>query len=273
MAVQMVVALAQALNPNLAQYMRQVASLARKMGESMHVEAAQLDQIEMAGLIHDIGLLSLPKELQLKDPKMLTEEQYRNYCEHPVTGSIILESIDSLAEAGEMVLFHHELLNGKGFPNGLSKDQIPLGAKILLAASDYCHIIATWPRSMRQLVGHARRQLGAEEWKRFAFSQDPESIIEASAEILLLKDPEGKYDKAVVKALIEVIHEDKTTRPTSMVQLDDLKGGMILMEDLHLEDGRLLITRGTKLVATTIQTLQGLGTREMISKEIFVSLP
>lgn len=272
-AVQPLAAFAQAVNPQLGQFMMLVAPLARNVGERFHLEAAQLDRIEMAAMIHDIGLLSLPGELQNKEPNLLTAEQYRLYCEHPVIASMALEGVAALADVGEMVLFHHEYMNGKGFPNGLSGDQIPLGSRILLAASDYSRIISFWPRKMGRLVSHARRQLGVEEWKRFTYTDDPESIIEASAERLLLKDPEGKYDARVVKALIRVIHQKKNIDPADMIDLDDLKAGMVLMDDLRLEGGRLLITKGTKLVDASVQTLQGLGAREMIPREIYVCIP
>jgi hypothetical protein len=272
-AVGMLVSFAQAVNPQLGQFMMQVAPLARKVGERFHLEAPQLDRIEMAAMIHDIGLLNFPKELQNKDANSLSAEQYRLYCEHPVIASMALEGVPSLADVGEIVLFHHEYMNGKGFPNGLGGNQIPLGSRILLAVSDYCRIIAFWPRKMGRLVSHARRQLGVEEWKRFTYTDDPESIIEASAERLLLKDPEGKYDAKVVKALIRVIHQKKNIDPADLVDLDDLKAGMVLMDDLRLEGGRLLITKGTKLVDVSVQTLQGLGAREIIPREIYVSIP
>lgn len=272
-AVGLLVSFTQAANPQLGQYMVQVAQLARKVGESFHLETPQLDLIEMAGMIHDIGLLGLPKELQNKDANSLNDEQYRLYCEHPVIASMTLEGVESLAHVGEIALYHHEYMNGKGFPNGLSGDQIPLGSRILLAVSDYCRIISFWPRNMGRLVSHARRQLGVEEWKRFTYTEDPESIIEASAERLLLKDPKGKYDARVVKALIRVIHQKKNIDPADMVRLEDLKAGMVLMDDLRLDGGRLLITKGTKLVDASIQTLRSLGVREMIPREIYVAIP
>jgi HD-GYP domain-containing protein (c-di-GMP phosphodiesterase class II) len=272
-AVQLLTSFVQAVNPELGQHMMQVALLTRQVGKGFGLEAQQLDQIEMAAMIHDIGLLGLPRELQNKDDRLLTEEQYRLYCQHPVIASIALEGVEQLAPVGEIVLHHHEYMNGKGFPNGLSGDQIPLGSRILLAVSDYCRIITSWPRNMRQLVSHARRQLGAEDWKRFAFSDDPENIIQASAERLLLKNAENRYDPEVVRALIGVIHQKNNIDPAEMIRLDDLKAGMVLMDDLRLEGGRLLITKGSKLVDATVQTLQGWGARGLIPHEVYVAKP
>ncbi|MGD9364234.1 MAG: HD domain-containing phosphohydrolase [Desulfobacteraceae bacterium] len=272
-AVRLLTSLAQAINPQLWQHLIEVSKLARQVGEHMGLENAHIDQVEIAGMIHDIGLLSLPKELQNKDAGLLTEKEHLQYCEHPVVASIALEGLESLSHVGEIVLYHHEYMNGKGFPSSLNGDQIPLGSRILLAVSDYCRIIATWPRNMGRLVSHARRQLGVDEWKRFSFSDDPESIIEASAERLLMNNREGKYDPVVVKALMDVIHKKNNIDPADMIPLDDLKAGMVLMDDLRLDGGRLLLTKGTKLVDASVQTLRGLGAREMIPRHIYVSIP
>lgn len=272
-AVGLLFSFARTANSGLGQYMKQVAQLAREIGEILQLDATQLDHIEMAGLIHDIGLISLPGEFLKKDVNSLTQKQLQLYGQHPVIASVALESVESLTPVGDIILFHHEYMNGKGFPNGLSGYQIPLGSRIILVASDYCRIIATWPRNMRRLVVHARRQLGMEEWKRFTFSDDPEKIIEASAEKILLKNSDKKYDDEVVNALIRVIHKKNNIDPTSLVGIDDLKSGMVMMDDLHLKGGRLLITKGTRLTGTSIQTLQGLESRGIIPHELCVAIP
>lgn len=272
-AVQLLYGFAQAINPKLGQYMMQVAKLAREVGAEMKLEASYVYQLEIAGMIHDIGIIALPKELQDKEVNLLTEKQYLLYSEHPIIASIALEGVESLSLVAEMVLYHHEYMNGKGFPNNLIGDQIPLASRILLAVSDYCSILSTWPREMRRLVTYARKHLGVEEWKRFTFSDDPESIIEESAKRLLIIDAGGKYDAAVVKALIRVINRKNNIDPTDMVLLAKLKAGMVLMDDLRLEEGRLLITKGTKLVDASIQTLQLLGDRGLIPGKIYVAIP
>lgn len=272
-AVGLLASFAQAVNLELGQYMLQVAQLARKVGAELDLTAAQIEQVEMAGMICDIGLLGLPRELHNKPADQLTDKQYRLYCEHPVIAAITLEGIEALSPVGEIVLHHHEYMNGKGFPNGLAADQIPLGSRILLVVSDYCRIMASWPRNMRQLISHVRRHLIPEDWKRLTFDDDPESIIEASAHLLLLRNTEGVYDAGVVKALIRFLQKEKNIQPADLVPLEDLESGMVLMDDLHMEGGRLLITKGTKLVAASVQTLQALGERGLIPCKICVAMP
>lgn len=272
-AVQLLFCFMETLNPQLSRLMHQISLLAHQVGRQMGLDADLSRQVEIAAMIHDVGLLDLPKDVQNKEVKLMTEEQYRLFCEHPVTASITLEKVEPLAGLSEMVLHHHEFRNGKGFPAGLSGGEIPIGSRILLVAGDYCHIIATWPRDMRKLVSHARRYLSSEDLKSFAINDDPETIIVEAAERLMIKDPEEKYDPKVVKALMHVIHREKNIAPTEMVALNKLKTGMVLMDDLRLKGGRLLITRGTTLDPASVQSLQRLAEREMIPQQLYVSLP
>ena len=272
-AIALLFSFAQAINPKLGPFMMDVAQLSTKVGKVLQLDAVQVYQLETAAMIHDIGLVTLPMELQNKDVNVLTELQFRQYSQHPVVAATALESLESLADIGEMVLFHHEYMNGKGFPNGLSGETIPIGARILLVVSDYLQVKSTWPRKMRQLVNYARRYLGADEWKTIPFSDDPETIIEAAAQKLLMMEINEKYDGQVVNALIQILQKEKNVNPADLVRLGKLKSGMLLMEDLHLEGGRLLLTKGTALNGSVVQTLQSFGDRKLIPDKIYVQMP
>ena len=272
-SIRLLVSMVETLNTKLGKQMREVAQLARKVAEELKMPAAELDKIEMAGMIHDIGLLGFPDELWCKEIKQMNDDQFRMFSEHPVIGSIILESVDKLADVGEIVLFHHEHVNGKGFPNGLRNAQIPLGSKILLAVSDYLNIVTTWPKDARKLIAYTRRHFDASVWKTFTISDDPEVIIEEAAEKKLLIAVNQKYDLEVVSALIKVIRKSKNIDPSYTVSLQDLKAGMALMEDLRLNDGRLLLTKGTRLKEATVESIQSIAERGMIPDKLVVSIP
>jgi response regulator RpfG family c-di-GMP phosphodiesterase len=272
-SIRLLASLVETVNPKLGKQMRQVAQLGRKVGEVFQLETVDLDQIEMAGMIHDIGLLGFEDDLWYKDIKQMSLEQDHMFREHPVIGSIILESVDKLAGVGEIVLFHHEQVNGQGFPNGLRGSQIPLGSRIIHAVSDYSGIIATWPRDARKLIRFIRRHFDASVWKSFTVSDDPDVIIEEAAEKKLQIGTHKEYDKEVVDALIQVIHKDKNIDPSYTVGLNEIKAGMALMEDLRLKDGRLLLTKGTRLKETTIQSILTIGERGMIPDKLVVSIP
>jgi response regulator RpfG family c-di-GMP phosphodiesterase len=272
-SIRLLASLVEILNPKLGRQMRQVAQLARQVAEAFELEKPELDTIEMAGMIHDIGLLGFPEELWCKEIHQMSEEQGRLYGDHPTIASILLENVEKLAGVGEIVLYHHEYYNGKGFPNGLKGAQIPLGSRIILAASDYCRILSTWPRDMRKLMAYTRRHFDAETWKGFTISDDPDAIIEEAAEKKLLLDCNEKYDVEVVSALIRKVRENRKIDPTFVVALNKVRAGMVLMEDLKLNDGRLLLTRGTQLKATSIQSIISIGERGLIPDKLTVSVP
>jgi response regulator RpfG family c-di-GMP phosphodiesterase len=272
-SIRLLVSLVEILNPKLGRQMRQVAQLARQVAEVFDLETTELDKIEMAGMIHDIGLLGFPEELLHKEIHQMSDEDRRLYSDHPTIASILLENVEKLSEVGEIVLYHHEYFDGSGFPNGLRGDQIPLGSRIILAASDYCHILSTWPRDLRKLIAYTRRHFDADIWKSFTVSDDPDTIIEEAAEKKLLMDCNQKYDVEVVSALIKKIRENKKIDPTFVVQLNKVKAGMVLMEDLKLNDGRLLLTKGTRLKATSIESIVSIGERGLIPDTLTVSVP
>jgi response regulator RpfG family c-di-GMP phosphodiesterase len=272
-SIRLLVSLVEILNPKLGRQMRQVAQLARQVAEVFDLEKTELDKIEMAGMIHDIGLLGFPEELMHKEIHQMSDEEGRLYSDHPTIASILLENVEKLSDVGEIVLYHHEYFNGSGFPNGLSGDQIPLGSRIILAASDYCQILSTWPRDLRKLIAYTRRHFDADIWKSFTVSDDPDTIIEEAAEKKLLMECNQKYDVEVVSALIKKIRENKKIDPTFVVELNKVKAGMVLMEDLKLNDGRLLLTKGTKLKATSIESIISIGERGLIPNTLTVSTP
>lgn len=272
-SIRLLVSLVEILNPGLGQQMRRTAHWARKTAEGFNLAESEMDKIEMAGMIHDIGLLGLPEELWGKESKQLSRENLKLYHEHPTIAAIILENVEKLSDVGEIVLFHHEYVNGEGFPNGLKGEQIPLGSRIILAASDYSRIIATWPRNLQKLMGYVRRQFDADVWKGFTVSDDPEAIIEEAAEKKLLMGCNQRYDMEVVSTLLKKVRESKKLDPISMVSLDQIKAGMVLMEDLKLKDGRLLLTRGTRLKGSSVVSIQSIGERGLIPSQLSVSVP
>ena len=272
-SIRLLVSLVEILNPQLGKQMRQVAQLARQTAEVLNLEPKELDKIEMAGMIHDIGLLGFTEELWCKEIKHMDDEQLRSFSEHPVIASIILENIEKLADVGEIVLYHHEYVDGKGFPNGLKKEQIPIGSRILLSASDYCRIMTTWPRDLQKLIGHTRKHFDTNVWKRFTMSDDPEAIIEEAAEKELILGVNQKYDMEVVTALIKAVQKSKKLDPTLDISLYDIEAGMVLSEDLKMNDGRLLLNKGTQLKTTSVQSIKSIGARGLIPNRVTVSVP
>jgi PAS domain S-box-containing protein/putative nucleotidyltransferase with HDIG domain len=111
-----------------------VTQLACAIAEEMDLPEKQIEGIRMAGLIHDIGKIMVPAEI-LNKPGPLTEIQYEMVKMHPQAGYDILEGIKFPWPVAEIVLQHHELMDGSGYPEGLSGNEILLEARILTVAN------------------------------------------------------------------------------------------------------------------------------------------
>ena len=272
-AVGLLASLADKLSPRLSRHLRETARLSRMIGEEMGLPDATLDKIEMAGMVHDIGFLGMPDDLWTKEPRNLNDEQMRVFSEHPVTSAIILENIDRLSDVSEIILYHHEQVDGHGFPNGFHKDQIPLESKIIAAASEYSRISQTLPRDMGKLIKISRRHFDADVWDRFTIEDDPEPVILEIAEKLILMESNRRFDMQVIATLLKAIGRVNKTPEIISVGINELVPGMVLMADLRVSDGRLLLVKGTKLKEKLLTSIQTVAERGMIPERISVAIP
>ncbi|MDA8141786.1 MAG: response regulator [Desulfobacteraceae bacterium] len=272
-SIHLLSSLVEILNASLGNRMRQVAALARGTAEAFGLGSEELNQIEMAGMIHDIGLLILPEEIRTMDVSRMNDKQFRMFSHHPVMGSILLERVPKLAAVGEIILYHHEQVDGQGFPNGLSGSQIPLGSKIIMAASDYYQTFDTWPKDIRKLIAKTKQHFDSSVFESFTLDDDPDTIISEIGQQFLRNGADKKYDAQVVSALIMQICKKSNIEPKMAVSLNNIQPGMTLMADLRLKDGRLLLTRGTVFKEASIKSIQTLVERGLLDGEVTVSLP
>ncbi len=131
--VQAMAATVETRDPYTAGHQRRVANLARAIAQEMNLYKDVVDGIRVAGLIHDIGKISVPAEI-LSKPTKLTEMEFNIIKVHSETGYNILKDIEFPWPIADIVLQHHEKLNGSGYPQGLKNGQILLEAKILAVA-------------------------------------------------------------------------------------------------------------------------------------------
>ena len=99
----------------------------------MGLEGEELDALRLAGMIHDIGKIAVPAEI-LSKPGRLSDIEFNFIQAHPATGFDILADVDFRSPVAEMVLQHHERLDGSGYPRGLRGEEILPEARILAVA-------------------------------------------------------------------------------------------------------------------------------------------
>ncbi len=120
-------------DPYTAGHERRVAKLSVAMAKKLGLPEEQIDAIQTAAAVHDIGKIYVPSEI-LSKPGTLTKLEFDLIKVHPAMGYEILEAIDFPWPVSEIVLQHHERLDGSGYPNGIKGDDISLEAKIIAVA-------------------------------------------------------------------------------------------------------------------------------------------
>ena len=116
-----------------AGHQRRVTNLARTIAQEMGLSEDEVDGIRMAGVIHDLGKISVPAEI-LSKPGKLSPIEFSLIKTHPQTGYDILKGIDFQWPIASIVLQHHERLNGSGYPHGMADTEIMKEAKIMAVA-------------------------------------------------------------------------------------------------------------------------------------------
>jgi PAS domain S-box/uncharacterized domain HDIG len=120
-------------DPFTAGHQKRVADLARAIAQEMGFSKDRVDSLRLAGIVHDLGKVSIPVEI-LSKPSKLSEIEYKLIKVHPQIGHDILKGINFPWSVAEIVLQHHERINGSGYPQHLTGDDILIEARILAVA-------------------------------------------------------------------------------------------------------------------------------------------
>lgn len=139
--------------------------IARKAGLSEEVQ----NNIYMMGLLHDVGKIGIPDAI-INKPAKLTDEEYNVIKKHPVIGAKILENITEFPKLITGARWHHERYDGKGYPDGISAEEIPMEARIIAIADAYDAMSSR--RSYRDVLPQAQVRTEMEKGKGTQF--DPE---------------------------------------------------------------------------------------------------
>ncbi|MDN5302494.1 MAG: hypothetical protein PWQ60_2008 [Thermoanaerobacteraceae bacterium] len=126
----------EAKDPYTRGHSERVAMYSSIIAEEMNLPEDFLNTLNFAALLHDIGKIGIPDEI-LNKPGKLSEYEFDKIKIHPILGANIVGKIDFLAQASSYIRFHHERQNGRGYPEGLKGENIPLGAAILAVADAF----------------------------------------------------------------------------------------------------------------------------------------
>jgi putative nucleotidyltransferase with HDIG domain len=183
-----VIALAEAIDardPSTYAHSRTVGGLAAKIADRLGLSGERVEEVRVAGLLHDIGKVAVPDAILHKRGPLLDSE-WRQVRRHPEVGSSILIH-RMMGEIREWVLRHHERPDGKGYPGGLTGDAIPVEARILAVADAYEAMISDRPyrRGMDPAAAQA-------ELARCCGTQCDGAVVDAFLSALRLRRPPAR---------------------------------------------------------------------------------
>jgi HD-GYP domain-containing protein (c-di-GMP phosphodiesterase class II) len=149
-----------------AEHSRSVVELARGVAQELDMNKYELQELEFAALLHDVGKIAMPKEI-LHKPAKLTNQEFEVMKTHTIEGQLMLDRIGGLlGRVGEIVRSCHERWDGKGYPDGLQGEEIPLAARIVFVCDAYNAMTTTRPyrtalpheQAVAELVSNAGTQ-------------------------------------------------------------------------------------------------------------------
>ena len=122
-----------------------VSKYSEALARAINLPEKEVERITLGALLHDVGKIGIPESI-LKKEGPLSDDEWNIMKQHPVIGTEkVLQPNPSLRDLIPIVKYHHERIDGKGYPEGLSNDQIPLAAKIVAIADTYHALISDRP--------------------------------------------------------------------------------------------------------------------------------
>jgi response regulator RpfG family c-di-GMP phosphodiesterase len=206
-----------------------IANASVDIAKALEMKPIEIEQIRIAALLHNIGKFSLPELVRQAPMDMLTKADLDIFHLHPIHAEAILSGMTGLKTIAKLVRSHQDYLNGRGYPDKLKGDDIPLGSKIICVASDFQKLESN--RLVKKI-------------------SDPEQALE------YIKKMSGKnYDARVVDLFEDYynIHLQNYRSHLSSLSLNQLKAGMVLAENLVSDAGLALLTKDTTITSDHIQ--------------------
>ena len=182
------ISIIEAKDPYTKGHTERVAAYSVALANRMGLGENDLRRVMFAALMHDIGKMGVLDEIVNK-PGALTEAEWELMRAHPVTGAGIVEKMEFLTGTADIVRHHHESWNGRGYPDGLSGEDIPLGARIVTVADSFDAMTTDRPYRKALTLGEAL-----------------ERLVEASG---------VQFDAKLVKLFVQYIREKERAAVTS----------------------------------------------------------
>jgi response regulator RpfG family c-di-GMP phosphodiesterase len=223
---------------------RRVAERVGLLGPRVGLAGTDLQDTIYAALLEDLGKLTFPEQWLTTPLHALNARDRDEFMKHPLHGDGYLMSLQSLRGAGVVLRNLYERWDGKGAPAELAGEAIPLGSRVLRAASEY-----------------ERLRTGSIETRRFSHDDACKWLRNGSG---------TRFDPRVAEAFVALLNEDLDVAPTQEVAVAALKPGMVLARDLTAGIGVLLLSKDHLLDDTMIRRLDAFQRR--VGKDLEITV-
>ncbi len=235
---------------SMRSHSRNIAEVVRRTASELEMNSKDIDDLVAASFLHDIGKIGIPDLMLHTEESKMNQHEWTEYSKHSVRGQAAVEGIDQLRAAGKLIRHHHERFDGLGFPDGLKKNDIPLGAR-LIAIADFFDKEMRRHQHGRAAVDKVCVAIEAESGRSF----DPRLVPK------------------VLKAAKKFYQENQPVSESSELELNpnDLALDMVVSRDVLSGTGVLLLGKGTVLTSKNIATLKRYYQVDPANHGVFVS--
>jgi response regulator RpfG family c-di-GMP phosphodiesterase len=167
-------------SPGVLEDLNRVSRFATATAECLGLSEYEVERVEIAGRLHNVGNIAIPRAI-LNKPSALFNEELEIMRTHAEIGARILTSVPSLADVAELVRSHHERPDGRGYPDRLAGEDIPLGASIIALCAAFVAMMRQRPFSDAITVEAALAEVG-----KYSGTQFDPRVVDAFCELLRL---------------------------------------------------------------------------------------
>ncbi|WP_372680241.1 response regulator [Desulfosarcina sp.] len=232
------------VDDELGGHCRRTANLAVQLANRHpDVSDAETPIIETAALLHDIGMVGIPQSILNKRRTEIVENERQLYQSHAAMGARIIGEIAIMKPAALLVRMHHEQFNGKGFPDGLAGDEIPVGAQLISAASIYDNMIHKGKIALDGIPERLQRIRG--------YQLSPQVVA-----LLLEVNVAQQHERARHRA--------------EELELNDLTTGMVIAANVRMKTGAFVMAADTELDGYSIDKLKHFNNIGAISDKVLI---
>lgn len=233
-------------SPQLGAHSKRVAELARLIAIEMACEPNYVNEVYIAGLLHDVGKIGLSDEALFMPVGSLGKDLRTELMTHSTKGQAVFAGLADMETIATMIRHHHERFDGEGYPDGIVNQVIPVGSRILAVAEDYDELQQGWLA--------------------------PKKLTEEEALNFIMKSGESRYDPQVLQALPPALEKLRAAPRLEerLLSGNELMVGQTLSRDFNGPDGYLWLSKEKQVTRHFIEQVRECETVSGKAQKIYV---